>query len=381
MTSRERLLTVLTTMTVPPAIAGDRVRGERIIACARAAWHSQQLEEPCILENPKDPTRLVMFYSGVPSSNTRLCHVGKAWALKSDPFTWHQDPGNPVFSQGASGWDSASIRLDCVLDVQEENAYYIYYSGTDVADAQNRIGLAICPAGEDGYSGISTASIRRYGSAPVLAPEPAEPFAETMASQAAVWRERDVTGQWRWFMYYSYRGRNGVLPGIRLATSTDGKTWQRQYNADDPRGMGHLFVSTPDAYYEWHQLFKVADTYVLSMEVGPNCGERWRTVLAVSRHPDRGWEQLDVDTVLQTRWPGIYSDDTMFHVATPAFVPVNGRWFLYVQACPLPATNNYIDGRWDLWAFACDRRITTRPGLADLFIPGLPDIAPAKETK
>jgi hypothetical protein len=357
-------------VTVSAAIAGDGVRGGRIIACSDAAWHSQQLEEPCILENPKDPSRLVMFYSGVPSSNTSVCHIGKAWALKSDPFTWHQDPGNPVFSQAASGWDSASIRLDCVLYVQEEDAYYIYYSGTDVADAQNRIGLAICPAGDDGYSGISASSIRRHGSAPVLAPEPAEPFAETMSSQAAVWRERDEAGQWHWYLYYSYRGGNGVLPGIRLATSTDGKNWQRHYNQDDSRGMGHLFVSTPDAYYEWHQVFKVDDTYVLSMEVGPNRGERWRPVLAVSRHPDRGWEQLDVDTVLQTRWPGIYSDETMFHVATPTFYQIDGRWFLYVQACPLPTSRNYIDGRWDLWAFACDRRIPTRHGLTDLFIPG-----------
>ena len=236
-------------VAVSAAIAGDRVRGGRIIACAAAAWHSQQLEEPCILENPKDPTRLVMFYSGVPSSNTRLCHFGKAWALKSDPFTWHQDPGNPVFSQAASGWDSGTIRLDAVL-----------------------------------------------------------------------------------------------------------------------------YIPEADAYYEWHQIFKVDNTYVLSMEVGPNRGERWRTVLAVSRQPGKGWEQLDVDTVLQTRWPGIYSDDTMFHVATPAFYPIGDRWFLYVQACPLPATKNYIDGRWDLWTFVCDRRIPTRPGLADLFIPGLPDI-------
>lgn len=357
--------------------AGDRVRGERIIDRTVAAWQSQQVEEPCILENPKDPTRLVMFYSGVPATDRSRCYIGKAWALKSNPFIWHQDEANPIFSQATKGWDSFSIRLDCVLYVPTEDAYYIYYSGTDVADAQNRIGLAICPAGEDGYTGITAGAVLRHGSAPVLAPEPAEPFRETMASQAAVWRERDAGGQWRWYLYYSYRGHNGVLPGIRLATSTDGRTWQRQYNGADPRGMGHLFASTPNAYYEWHQVFKVADTYVLSMEVGPNCGERWRTVLAVSRHPDQAWEQLDVDTVLQTRWPGVYSDDTIFHIATPAFHQIDGRWILYTQACPLPANRNYLDGHWDMWAFACDRRIPTRPGLADVFIPGAASPAPA----
>jgi len=70
-----------------------------------------------------------MFYSGVPASNRRTCFIGKAWALKSDPFTWHQDPANPVFlPAGGDAWDSNSIRLDAVLYIPEEDAYYIYYS-------------------------------------------------------------------------------------------------------------------------------------------------------------------------------------------------------------------------------------------------------------
>ena len=234
-----------------------RVKGERIIDRTTSAWQSQQIQEPCILENPKDPDRLIMFYSGVPAADRGTCFVGKAWALKSEPFVWHQDPDNPVFKPAATGWDSRSLRLDCVLYIPEEDAYFIYYSATDRDDAQDRIGLAICPAGEDGYSGVTPETIRRSGEKPVLAPEPAEPFCETMASQSAVFRERDATGQWKWYMYYSYRGRNGVLPGIRLATSRDGTSWERHFNAEDPTGKGHLFASTPDAYYEWHQIFKV----------------------------------------------------------------------------------------------------------------------------
>ena len=30
---------------------------------------------------------------------------------------------------------------------------------------------------------------------------------------------------------------------------------------DDPRGMGQVFQSTANAYYEWHQVFKVEATY------------------------------------------------------------------------------------------------------------------------
>jgi hypothetical protein len=348
------------------------IRGEIIINRTNSPWESQQVQEPCILPNPTDPARLVMFYSGVPVTNRALCFIGKAWALKSDPFTWHQDDHNPVFGPGKQGWDSGSIRLDCILYIKEENAYYIYYSGT-TASIQDHIGLAICPAGVDGYSDITPATIRRVGTQPVLSPEPDAPYFERMASQAAVLREWDATAsRWDWFLYYSYRGKDGTLPGLRLATSHDGKTWTRRYNEKDPRGMGQIFQSTPGAYYEWHQVFKSGNTYFLSMEVGISAGQRWRPVIAVSKDPAAGWMQTDVDTVLQTKWQRLYHDDTIYHVATPAFYRIGGKWYLYAQACPLPGNRSYIDGHWDLWCFACQRQISTLPGCENIYIPGQP---------
>jgi hypothetical protein len=365
-------LTATAALGADPAATARPIRSEVIINRETAAWESQQVQEPCILPDPKDPARLVMFYSGVPATNRNLCYIGKAWALKSDPFAWHQDEANPVFAPSQNGWDSGTIRLDSVLYIPEEDAYYIYYSGTR-ATIQDRIGLATCPAGADGYSGITAAAIRRVGTEPVLAPEAAEPFSENMASQAAVLREWDAAAKrWNWYMYYSYRGKDGTLPGIRLATSADGKTWQRHFNREDPRGMGQIFASTPDAYYEWHQVFKRGRTYVLAMEVGTEKGKRWRPVIAVSQRPDQGWAQLEVDTVLQTKWEGIYREDAIFHVATPAFYEIGGKWFLYAQACPRPANGNYIDGHWDMWCFSCDREIPTLPDYARLFIPGKP---------
>ncbi len=108
------------------------------------------------------------------------------------------------------------------------------------------------------------------------------------------------------------------------------------------------------------------------MEVGISAGQRWRPVIAVSQDPATGWTQTDVDAVLQTKWEGLYRDDTIYHVATPAFYQIGGRWYLYTQACPLPGNRNYIDGHWDLWCFACDRLIPTLPGCAGIYIPGQP---------
>jgi hypothetical protein len=332
---------------------------------------SQQIEEPCILPNPKLPGRLIMLYGAVPASNRVFAAIGKAWADKSDPFRWHQDEANPVFCPAGHGWDSSSIRLDTLLYLPEKDAYYIYYSGTS-GNVQDRIGLAICPAGADGYSDVTAATIRRFGSAPVLAPEASAPFYEEMASQAAVLREWDAGSKsWDWYMYYSYRGKDGVLPGIRLATSRDGKNWKRQFNPDDPRKMGQIFASTPNAYYEWHQIFKIENTYVLCIEVGVDHGARWRPVLAVSTNPVSGWTQLPVDTMLQTKWMGVYNDRTLYHVATPALYRIEGKWYLFAQACGRPGNDNYIDGAWEMWAVTCDRVIPTRPGCADLHIPGI----------
>ncbi len=355
-----------------PAEGTATVRGEMVLSRASHAWMSQQIEEPCILPNPKVPGRLIIFYGAVPASNRRFAAIGKAWAEVKEPFQWHQDEANPIFGPGADGWDSGSIRLDTVLYIPEEDAYYIYYSGT-TGSVQDRIGLAICPAGADGYSDVTASAIKRHGAAPVLAPEPAAPYHEEMASQAAVMREwNDGAKRWDWHMYYSYRGKDGCLPGIRLATSQDGKTWTRQFNADDPRGMGQIFPSTANAYYEWHQILKVGGTYVLCIEVGVEHGARWRLGLAVSTDPVKGWTQLDLDTVLQTKWQGLYDDRTLYHVATPALYEIEGKWYLFVQACGRPSNDNYIDGGWEMWGVACDRVIPTRPGCADLHIPGVP---------
>ena len=267
------------------------------------------MQEPCILPNPKDPARLVMFYSGVPATNRDLCFIGKAWAFKSDPFTWHQDEHNPVFSPAKQGWDSGNIRLDCVLYLRGGGCLLHLLFRHHRLGFRTALGWPFAPPGPTDIPASRPATIRRFGTQPVLSPEPAAPYFEQMASQAAVLREWDAKERhWDWFMYYSYRGKDGILPGLRLATSHDGKTWTRHYNEKDPRGMGQIFKSTPGAYYEWHQAFKIGSTYFLSMEVGVAAGKRWRPVIAVSKDPAAGWTQIDVDAVLQTKWEGLYRD-------------------------------------------------------------------------
>jgi len=79
----------------------DAIRGEIVLPRAGHDWMSQQVEEPCILPNPKVSGRLIMFYSAVSSSNKSVATIGKAWANAGDPFRWHQDEANPFFRPAA----------------------------------------------------------------------------------------------------------------------------------------------------------------------------------------------------------------------------------------------------------------------------------------
>ena len=74
---------VVTQSATAGAEAGDGrgVRGERFIDRTVAPWMSQQVQEPGILENPQDPSRLVMFDSGVPASDRNACSVDGNWDM------------------------------------------------------------------------------------------------------------------------------------------------------------------------------------------------------------------------------------------------------------------------------------------------------------
>ena len=151
-------------------------------------------------------------------------------------------------------------------------------------------------------------------------------------------------------MFYSYRGKNGVLPGIRLATAPDGKKWTKTTGPD-------LLTSAPEQrYIEWHQIYKIGNRYVMLYE-GYNGGTRWGADVATSLSLTNGWKKLPTNLSDQTTWAN-YSDDTMFHVATPAIYKINSKWHMFFQA----ASNNghpggYTSQNWALWGIECDDEV------------------------
>ncbi len=317
---------------------------KKIIDFGGGGWKDGQVNEPCILVNPKDSSKLVMFYSGMKLGGSAGA-IGKAWANVSEPFTWHEDADNPIFRADPNiPFEASAIRLDAVIYNKATDEYWIYYTGSNSKTQSDAIGLATCPAGKDGYSQINPANIKRYEGNPILSPKGQGRDDETYVSQGAVFREKGM-----WYSLYSYRTPKQTLPGIRLATSPDGKRWTKQPGAD-------LLTAAPESQYiEWHQIYKIENRYVMLYE-GYNGGTRWGADVAISSSLTSGWKKAPMDVFDQTKWPE-YSDETMFHVATPAIYQIKGKWYLYFQAAH---SGYYIKQHWALWGMECDKVLSKK---------------------
>jgi hypothetical protein len=316
----------------------DRPEPKMIINYGGGGWKNFQVQEPCILVNPKDPRKLIMFFSGT-KDDGKTC-LGKAWAEVSDPLIWHEDPGNPFFRGDPKNAFEAGTRLDSVIYLPARDEYWFYYTGND-REGRNAILLAVCPAGKDGYNEVTAAQVKRHPGNPILTPQGQGRDDGNCVSQAAVIREKGV-----WYLFYSYRNGTQILPGIRLATSRDGKQWTKKPGPD-------LLAAAPEQrYIEWHQVYKIGGRYVLLYE-GYNGGKRWGADVATSSRLTGGWKKIPASLIDQTQWPG-YSEKAMFHVATPAFYHINNKWRLFFQAAP---KGQYEYQHWALWCVTCDKTI------------------------
>ena len=336
------------------AAASAGPRTEMIINYGGDGWKRHQVQEPCILANPKDRAKLIMFFAAAMKPGGGAGSIGTAWANVSEPFSWHESANNPVMKSepGNAFAEEAYIRLDAVIYHEAFDEYWIYYTGNGTPGQRDAIGLATCPAGADGFSEVIPAKIKRHPGNPILSPKGQGRDDETCVSQGAVLRENGL-----WYSLYSYRTETQTLPGIRLAVSSDGKEWSKIPGPD-------LLSAAPESHYiEWHQLLKIGDRYVLLFEAY-NGGTRWRANVATSARLAAGWKKAPATLIDQTVWPR-YSDDTMFHVATPALYEIDGKWLLYFQAA---RAGFYIRQNWALWGIESDdavERIRRFAALAD----------------
>jgi hypothetical protein len=144
-------------------------------------------------------------------------------------------------------------------------------------------------------------------------------------------------------LYYSYRTRSGqVLPGIRLATSQDGLRWTK---------AGQILSCTPGSYdakyYEWHQILKLGQDYVLVSECFD--GHHWCAGAAHSKSAAVGWARSEKPLLRHSGVPGSFD---VHHVATPAIFDVGSRVMLFFQGGNNP--DHYALSNWDIGVAVSD---------------------------
>ena len=300
-------------------------------------WAGGQVQEPCILENPKDSTKLIMFYAG---ANLVLKDGGKgaiakAWAYKSSPYVWYQYKNNPILTPDSIiHFESFSVRLDCVLYNRDTDEYWIYYTGRTGDSLKNdAIGLATCKAGINGYSFVTKANIKKYPGNPILTGTGQGRNDGTYVSQSSV-----IIHQGMYYMYYSYRNSD-ILPGIRYALSKDGKIWLK-------KGKGDILSRStggPDSkYFEWKQCFKAFNKYIIIWEAFN--GIEWSACMASSNFPKGPWTKSKRNPIFKPS--GIEGSFDKSFVATPAFYLINHKWYLFYQGANNGGNYNY--NTWDL---------------------------------
>ena len=286
-----------------------------------------------------------MFYNGMDAGGTE--RIGIALINNSDPYNPIENPNNPLY--GPSYCRVNSVVYDPVADV-----YNIYYTLQGLPTA---VYLMTCPTGSDGYTNLTTANLVQYAGNPTLPNAGTGRTDETSVGEFAVERV-DAT---HWYGYYTYAiNSNGLPIGIRLATSSDGKTWTKVTSSD-------LIAAIAGDFYEHHQVFVVNGVYILAVEHGLNAGGRWTIQLFYSTAPDLSagqWTPLDPATINQLGWPGYTS--SLYNVATPCFVLINGAWYLYYTATSGPVLN-YNSSNWALYAVNCTKPVSA--GSATLYIP------------
>jgi hypothetical protein len=133
-----------------------------------------------------------------------------------------------------------------------------------------------------------------------------------------------------------------VLPGIRYATSKDGKVWVKQGEGDLlSRGQEG---SVDSRYFEWKQVFRAFNKNILVWEAFS--GKEWAVCMASADSPAGPWIKSQRNPVF--RPSGVEGTFDKLFVATPAFYLINNKWYLYFQGASDGGNYNY--NTWDMGA-------------------------------
>lgn len=283
----------------------ERYYGNPIITWTADTWKGRQVHFPIVIVDPSDPTKLIMFYGGG-SVLLQNYAIGRATATVANPYSWSDYSGNPIIPFPTSGngpvvgpddvwWNSGSSRFEmhaCTYNPALTSSWQgLYYSNDGFTWSYQ--GVALEPTGDETFLG--NGSILRDGST--------------------------------WYFYYTYRTASAVLPGIRVATSTDsGSTWTKN---GDVLSIGSPASSYDGKYIEGLQALKIGDTFCLNYGGSSEISGlvTYSAAYASSASPTSGFVKSSVNPFFTKSVNGW--DNTQ--ISTAIFCTATTPWTLFYQ--------------------------------------------------
>ena len=263
-------------------------------------WKNGQTFEYSIFVNPSNSAQLLMYYTGNALGGVGG-GIGLATAAVSDPLDWTDYGSNPVCTPSGVG-----VRNCTALYDPTNNVIRLYASGDDATILL--------------YTSTNGTTFTAYnGGSPVFQASQCLRSGCTAVSNSAILRA-DAT---HWYMYYCHRGSYGILPSIRIATSSDGNTWT------DSGESG--WAATASTYYSeylegMNQIIAMPDGNYILIASCMTTGGAWSCGWASASSPLGPFTPAASPMFLGNPQAGWF--DSLLAV-NPSVFNLNGEWLLF----------------------------------------------------
>lgn len=338
-----------------------------VIPAGQQTFVTAQANDPIVILNPIDPTKLIAMYDGCPNtpSNTVFnLSIGYATASTSNPLIWTPYSGNPQFSGNGTVTEGSYIRVTTFYwDGTRFQMYYSGWGGTPALPTTFSMNHATATADANGNP---TNWIRDAGN-PQFTTNTTEQFIDLGTVT------KMTNGSY--FMAYVYKHSvNDLYESLGGAVSANGTNgWTR---------TGDLMSNfRPNTDHQWHQVYGSPNHWQMSIELGLGVPQTYYTAVLYETNsepngiPTNNW-QYSLSAIDNVRnWP-IYNQATNYNTATPSFFNLNGNNYQFCQFSPY--AQNYATNIWSLLGITCNYAATI--GGDTFYVPPTPSLTNVVDT-
>ena len=279
-------------------------------------YFDSQAFDPCIVVNPTDSTQLIMLFTGMAAPvGTGNQTIGRATASIYNPATWTVS-NSPVLTPTLAWEIGFGLRADSLVYNPSDGKLYLFYTGS--TGSTSSVGVA-----SSSDLGLTWTKLGQ-----VLTPT----APETYVSQFSVLLEGSTLHG-----LYSYRTASLTLPAWRYASASSSNwlSWTKG---------GVDVYSDAGRFMEFHQLFKVGNTYITCYESGTG-STPFDLRFATSSSPSSGWTIGPVVPFLaKSALAGTFDQ---YHTATGHAMVINGYWYI-IYCGALDHDQPYYTNHWQM---------------------------------